>query len=161
VLALALMALLLWRPAAIAGRPRRLALQLAALTLFIRFAAPAVVLLNDLVYQGFLLERYEASYGALAKTRDEVEALNEADRPPALPPGRGGLLERLGHWYDRTTEGLDVEGRIGLYKARLARASEDIIQLIVVFVLQTVVFPLLFLWLGLRLLRAVVGLADD
>jgi hypothetical protein len=89
----------------------------------------------------------------LETTREQVEALSEAD---ALPPASAdpGLLDRLGQWYDRAASKLDVQARIALYKDRLARASEHIIDMIVVFMLQTVVLPLLFLWLGLALLRA-------
>ena len=132
-------------------------MNLALLALFIRFAVPVVVLLNDLVYAGFLEARYQASQVALEQTRDEVEAL-QTPAPEIQPSNDGeGLLDRLGRWYDRTTQSLDVQARIDLYKDRLARASEHIIHLIVVFMLQTVVFPLLFMWVGWRLLRALIA----
>lgn len=156
--ALTVLALMLWRQDITPGRTRRFVIQLCVLTLFVRFAVPFVVLLNQQVYDRFLDERYQSSYLALEKTRDEVEALSEAESPPSATTAEGNLIERLGRWYDRTTQGLDVEGRITVYKDRLARASEHIIQLIVVFMLQTVVFPLLFLWLGLRLLRVITRL---
>ena len=157
--ALALFAYLLWRPRTLAGRARALALNLCTLVLFVRFAVPVVVVINNLVYDAFLDERYEASYLALEKARDEVEALNDADRTRVPTPGKENLIDRLGRWYNSTAERLDVDGRIAMYSDRLARASEHIIQLIVVFSLQTVVFPLLLMWLGLRLLRALLAVA--
>ena len=94
---------------------------------------------------------------AVPLLRDEVEAL-QTPAPEIQPSNDGeGLLDRLGRWYDRTTQSLDVQARIDLYKDRLARASEHIIHLIVVFMLQTVVFPLLFMWVGWRLLRALIA----
>lgn len=153
VAALGVLAWLLWRERPASARLRALLLRLALLVLYLRFAVPLTVLLSDAIYEGFLADRYGASQLALETTREQVEALNEAD---TLPPATAtpGLLDRLGQWYDRAASKLDVQARIALYKDRLARASEHIIDMIVVFMLQTVVLPLLFLWLGLALLRA-------
>jgi hypothetical protein len=151
--ALAVLAWLIWRAQPSSTRVRALLLRLALLVLYLRFAVPVTVLLSDAIYEGFLAGRYQSSQVALETTREQVQALNEAD---ALPPGRvdPGLLDRLSQWYDRTAGNLNVQARIALYKERLGRATEYIIDLIVVFVLQTVVLPLLFLWLGLALLRS-------
>lgn len=153
VAAIGVLAWLVWRQQPASARLRALLLRLALLVLYLRFAVPLTVLLSDAIYEGFLADRYGASQLALESAREQVEALSEADE---LPPADAnvGLLDRLGQWYDRAASKLDVQGRIALYKDRLARASEHIIDLIVVFMLQTVVLPLLFLWLGLALLRA-------
>lgn len=149
------LAWLLWRAEPDSTRLRSLLLRLALLVLYLRFAVPLTVLASDAVYEGFLADRYQSSQVALETTREEVEALNQGNTPPpatgATPPG---LIERFGQWYDNTAARLDVQNRIALYRDRLARAAEHIIDLIVVFTLQTVVFPLLFLWLGLSLLRS-------
>lgn len=153
VAALGVLAWLLWREQPGSARLRAVLLRLALLVLYLRFAVPLTVLASDAIYEGFLADRYGASQVALETTREQVEALSEADE---LPPANAepGLLDRLGQWYDRAASKLDVQARIALYKDRLARASEHIIDMIVVFMLQTVVLPLLFLWLGLALLRA-------
>jgi hypothetical protein len=152
VAALGVLAWLLWRERPGSARLRAMLLRLALLVLYLRFAVPLTVLLSDAIYEGFLADRYGASQLVLETTREQVEALSEADE---VPPVRAdpGLLDRLGQWYDRAASKLDVQARIALYKDRLARASEHIIDMIVVFMLQTVVLPLLFLWLGLALLR--------
>lgn len=153
VAALGVLAWLLWREQPASARLRAVLFRLALLVLYLRFAVPLTVLASDAIYEGFLADRYGASQVALESTREQVEALSEAE---ALPPASAdpGLLDRLGQWYDRAASKLDPQARIALYKDRLARASEHIIDLIVVFMLQTVVLPLLFLWLGLALLRA-------
>ncbi len=151
-----LLLVLIWRPGWLSGRWRGIALRLAVLIVFVRFAVPVIVLANQAVYDAFLADRYQVSYTALEVTRDEAEALQQAEKDPATSAQNKGLLGRLGHWYDRTALRFDVDARIDRYKQQFAQASEHIIHLIVVFMLQTVVFPLLFLWLGLRLLRSVV-----
>lgn len=157
LLAALVLGLLLWRGGGVAdARWRAVALRVSVLLLFVRFAVPVIVLVNDAVYEAFLAQRFQASQVALEETREEVEAMRDADRQPAPGAAQDDMLGRLGQWYNRTAQSFDVEARIGLYKERLARASENIINLIVVFMLQTVVFPLLFMWLGLALLRAVL-----
>lgn len=153
VAALGVLAWLLWREQPASAHLRAMLLRLALLVLYLRFAVPVTVLFSDAIYTGFLADRYQSSQVALETTRAQVQALNEAD---ALPPGRvdPGLLDRLGQWYDQTARNLNVQARIELYKERLGHATEYVIDLIVVFMLQTVVLPLLFLWLGLALLRA-------
>ena len=155
------LAWLLWRDVPRATRTRAMALRLALLVLFVRFAVPLTVLASDAVYEGFLAERYRQSQVALETTREEVEALKEAETPPAAGDAETGFFDRLGDWYERTRRDLDVQTRIELYQDRLSRAAEHIIHLMVVFLLQTVVFPLLFLWLGLALLRAVLRSAGE
>lgn len=159
VLALAVLLARLWQPRWWGnGWPgvARVLVRLAWLVLFIRFAAPLVALANDAVYQAFLEPRYQQSQLALEQTRDAVEELQQSEAAQ-VSEGSGSLLERVGRWYDQTTRQLDVEERIDAYQDRLSTASEHIIHLIVVFLLQTVAFPLLFLWLGLRLLRALIA----
>ncbi|MGB0721903.1 MAG: hypothetical protein ACPGU7_05845 [Gammaproteobacteria bacterium] len=160
LLALGLLTLSLWRPRWFdpdrAPIPGAIILRLAWLVLFVRFAVPVIALANDAVYQGFLAERYERSQAVLAQTRSAVEDLHEAETR-AEPETEDSLLGRLGRWYDQTGRTFNVEQRIKAYKQRLGEASEHIVHLIVVFLLQTVVFPLLFLWLGLRILRTLIS----
>ena len=149
------LAAVIWRPEWLTPQLRQAITRTAILLLFVRFAAPLVALANDAVYQAFLADRYEQAYNALEQTRDEVEALHAAEKHPEPSQTRGDIFDRIGQWYDRTTKQLDVDARIEQYKEQFARASEHIIHLIVVFMLQTVIFPLLFVWLGLRMLRAI------
>ncbi len=155
-LSVAILLAAIWKPGWLRGGWRDIALRVAMLMLFVRFAVPAMVLINAIVYDAFLADQYETSYSVLENTRDEVEALHAREKDNVVIDENAGVLERLNHWYDQTSQRFDVDARIDQYKEQFARASENIIHLIVVFMLQTVVFPLLFLWMGLRLLRAVV-----
>ncbi|MEM7293607.1 MAG: hypothetical protein AAF420_09490, partial [Pseudomonadota bacterium] len=146
----------LWWPDKFAYSWRAVALRMAILVLFVRFAVPAMVVLNQLVYDAFLAERFQVSYSALEQTRIEVEALQANEPSAGDPAGSQGFLSKLGRWYDRTAESFNIEARIAEYRQKFTRASEHIVNLIVVFVLQTVLFPLLLLWLGVRLASMIV-----
>ena len=152
--ALAVLGLLwmLWNPAALAQGPRRLVVRLALILLLLRFLVPAVVILNEAVYDAFLSPQYETAYASLEQTEREVQALQAAESE-ALAGGAGAagsMLDAIARWYDRTTQRFNVSARLAAYEVRLSSASERIVDLIVVFILQTLVFPLLFLWLAIK-----------
>lgn len=54
---------------------------------------------------------------------------------------------------DSTRETLDIRRRVEYIKERAADVVEHLIQLSVVFILQTGVLPIVFLWLFLQLLK--------
>ncbi|QJT08332.1 hypothetical protein [Oceanidesulfovibrio marinus] len=93
-------------------------------------------------------------------TTNGVESETDAlimDTPgpmPARPRVQGqaqaedgrSLLESLRDAFSGADEAMDLRGRIDALRAMLDNAMDSIINLIVVFVLNSVLFPLLFLW---------------
>ena len=69
------------------------------------------------------------------------------------------LMDRLGEMWDSSVRQLNVSGRIERLKESASNASEQIINLIVIFVLQTIILPLAFLWLVVEGLKAIAGRA--
>lgn len=71
-------------------------------------------------------------------------------RPQAQDQSRDGdgrsLLESLRDAFSGADEAINLRGRIDALRAMLDKAMDSIINLIVVFVLNSVLFPLLFLW---------------
>jgi len=159
IAALVLILLCVWWPQWVNNQWRGLLLKAALLVLLVRLAVPAVVIVNDWVYQSFLDSRYSESYSALEQTREQVEALQAAEQQAAGSDNEN-FLTRIEHWYERTAKTLNVEARIAEYKQRFASASEHIVHLIVVFLLQTVFFPLLFLFVLVRVSSAVMSSFD-
>lgn len=145
----------LWRPDWLTSRWGIVLGRLALLLLMLRFLIPCAVLLNDVVYKQYLDQQYSDSYAQLEQARQDVQALQDAESDPLPENVEGGILDQIGRLYDRTAQRINVDARLEEYEQRLANASEQIIDLIVVFVLQTLIFPLLFLWLGLKIIRLV------
>ncbi|MFM1897254.1 MAG: hypothetical protein RLZZ385_2328 [Pseudomonadota bacterium] len=150
VLAIVVLLGLQWRPSLLAPGWRTLLSRLALGVLLVRFVVPLVVILNEAVYASFLSARYDTAYAALEQTEQEVQALQEAESAALAGEPDAGMLEAIARWYDRTTQRINVSARLQEYEAKLSNASERIVDLIVVFVLQTLVFPLLFLWLMVK-----------
>ena len=148
----------------------------------LRFVMPAIAIGNDWVYRTFLERDYVEASAELERARRtlgeleaegglagpspgagaEAEAEADAGRgddvepgPEAVPEGPG-LIDRARSLYRGAVAGVDVQARLERYAATAESVSENTIRLIVVFVMQTVVFPLLFLVLLWGVLKRVV-----
>ncbi|MGE3450702.1 MAG: hypothetical protein AB7I06_04785 [Burkholderiales bacterium] len=132
--------------------------------LLVRFAVPLVVLGSDAGFRLFLEKDYAAGQAAIELSTKQFETLSPAT-PPAVAkadpkgwwpftPGTGKMIEDM---KDEVVRALDVRKRYEAMKESAAQAVEHIVKLIVVFLLQTLVVPLLLLWGLLRIGRVLVG----
>ncbi len=126
---------------------------------FLRFALPILIIGTNLVFGAFLEEEHDAATAVLEATSTEIEVLNQPDTTAVPKRGDGSFIERLGEMWDSSLESLDVSGRIQRLKDSASSASEQIVNLIVIFVLQTIILPLAFLWLFVEGLKAIAGRA--
>lgn len=156
LLALPLTALLflLWRPL---GPPalRHALLRVTLILLILRFAVPLAALANELFYDAFLEPRYAASTLAVEAAEREIRELQQSEPPHGAAGEDEGLLERVKKAYLNTLDEIDLERRLKRYREAAANLSEQIVQLIVTFVVQTLLLPLLFLWLIVHAIRIV------
>ncbi len=108
--------------------------------LLLRFAVPLATVGSDLVFETFLANDYRQSQQAIEGATDEMQGLN----PPASAAARDdGWLERWKGWW---SQNLDLEARLDKLKALAEAWTDHIVTLMVVFVLQTLLLPLLLLW---------------
>ncbi|MDH5785545.1 MAG: hypothetical protein OEZ16_08050 [Chromatiales bacterium] len=126
----------------------RLFFRSTLLLLVLRFAVPVMALGSELLFTTFLQPQYEASTQGIELTRDEIGRINQGSRAGGFGQAPS-LLERAGDWFDS----IDLEANLKRYQQAATEVSEQLIQLIVIFVLQTILLPLLFLWGLGRLLR--------
>ncbi|MCU0755160.1 MAG: hypothetical protein MUE46_08565 [Xanthomonadales bacterium] len=117
------------------------------LALLLRFAIPAVTLGSEAMFQWFLSERYQASQAALSLGTEQVSELTLT--PPTDQPA-ASWGERAQRWWTQAGSALDVGARMEALKQSATAMTEHIIELIVVFLLQTLILPLGLLWLGWR-----------
>ncbi|NDZ17114.1 hypothetical protein [Variovorax sp. WS11] len=130
-------ALLHWR-----NKPERLRwLQPVLVVLLVaRFAVPISALGSEALYRAFMAEEYRKELAVLNASPDKVSGLKGAE-----PAGNESVLQR---WKSKLP---DLKGS---YEAILAAASEwprTMVKLIALFTLQTIVLPLVFLWLVVHL----------
>lgn len=139
-----------WRSGT-ASQLASIASRLLLLVLLIRFLIPVGSLANDWVYRQFLQPKFEASSQQLEEAGNRIREINSRNTEP--PPEADSLREKAKNLYQSVTSKFDFDGMLDDYKSSAETVTEHAVNLIVVFLLQTVIFPLLFLYLVYRLFR--------
>ncbi len=126
----------------------RVVRSLCWLILFVRFVFATVTISVGWIDELFLADRQIHSLDVLETTGAELETL-EADRSRLADPT---LMER----FTGFAESMDLDAQLEQTKVRVERSVGELITLASTFVLQTVVFPIGFLWLLGSLFRRLV-----
>ncbi len=145
----------LWAPASV-PISARLAQRWLAIIALVRFAIPALMITTTLVFNGFLAEEHAAATQALEQTGSDIEEIAE-DAAPAEPAEDESLVNQLGNMLGEGLRSLNARERIEQLRVRVAGAVEHVINLIVIFVFQTIVLPLAFLWFVIELAKSIVS----
>lgn len=124
-------------------------LRLVLLALFVRLAVPLVMIANNAVYQVFLEPRYQASSALIEEASEELEAIGVQQDEQQ----KTGLLGSV----NRALEQVQIKQRLENFKQRASQVIEQLITLTAVFLLQTIVLPLLFLWVLLVSFKRLVS----
>ena len=159
-LAVALLALALiwvqWRRTSPRERSRqgieKFLLKSLVVVLFLRFAVPLAMIANEAVYSVFLESRYMESTQVIESAGAEIEQAMEASGPE-VEEAEPGLFESLSRGLESTRETLDFKTRLARISERATELIEHLLQLGVVFIFQTGVLPIAFLWLFLQLFK--------
>ncbi len=140
------------RPHSLLGNCEQTLLRVFIIVFFLRFAIPVALIANEALYGLFLETRYQQSAQVIETAGTQIEKVNAG--PLFEESGEEvGLIEKLGRALDSTRQTLDIRQRVDYIKERAAEAVEHMIQLSVVFILQTAILPIAFLWLFLQLLK--------
>lgn len=145
----------IWAPGSAVADYAVPALRVLLIGLFVRFAVPVLIVGTTLISDVFLVPEQEAATAILETTTANVEELNQETQ--AASTTDQSLMDRLGEIIDDSLESIQVRERLTLLKESAARASEHIVSLIAIFVLQTIILPLFFLWLFVEGLKGIAS----
>jgi len=126
--------------------------------LFLRFAVPVTLIANEAVYRVFLEDRYVQSSEVVRNAGSRIERIGRdeiGDQVSGSGTSEPGFLGAISQAIDTAAESLRLRQRLEDIKTQATDMIEHLVQLTVVFVLQTVVFPILFLWILLRFFSSV------
>lgn len=149
-----LLILMQWVKKLESGWSQNLMLRIFTLLLILRFMMPMVSLANEWVYRTFLQENYQNSSEQLEIAKNRISSINQ-EVMTEQDPTDGGIVNRAKDLYRSALKRLNFEKRLEDYKAAAESISENTISLIVVFLMQTIMFPLLFLWMVYILMKRV------
>ena len=134
--------------------PAWLGRRLLVLAILVRFCVPFAAYLNQETYTIFLDERYATASGEIESGSRELSAIQKKMLVTARSSDtQGGSLEQAKRLYTQTAESFSLRGKIDQLKEKATRMLNNFLSLTVVFLLNTVIFPLAFLWGGIRLGR--------
>lgn len=143
---------MLWWPRMTENKYAGLSSRILLVMLCIRFIVPALVVATNLVTDTFLAAEQVEATAALEVTSRAIEEMSdEVEVPPA---DNRSIMERLGSAIDESLDAINISGRLGKLKDNASKATEHIVNLIVLFVLQTILLPLAFIWLLVEMLKS-------
>ena len=123
---------------------RKLLLRAGLILIVLRFAVPITGLASQGVYQLFLEKDYVSSNQNLEHAALEIEALNNSDAFTQPDIKKKSVWESAKDFYNSSSEMFDINNKIVKYKQAATETTKHIISLIVVFLFQTIIIPLVF-----------------
>ena len=145
-----------WIPKIQSINLKTLGYKLIVISIVVRFGIPVVAVSSGEIYGLFLKDKYEESTESLEKIRGEIEESNLTEENKDQKQEQG-LLDSLKDKYQNLTGSMDLRNKLTALKDTVSNAVEYIINLIVVFVLQTILIPLLVLWALVKLTGYLFG----
>ncbi|WP_303721026.1 hypothetical protein [Malonomonas rubra] len=139
---------------------------LIVVAILLRLAVPTMAFLNNQVYVTFLGKTQDDSVKALQKTvgRLKEQDLSESTTQTAQAEEdnkEGGWIESVQKFAhsvkDQAKKIADVKAKVEIIENAASGLIKHIVDLIVVFVLNTIILPLLFLWGMLKFGRLLVS----
>ena len=116
---------------------------------------PVSTILGHGIYQGFLSADYRSATQSLERSRESFgDVKNDLGGPE---PGSLSVLDEARRYLNSAKSALDYQEKIKKYQELAIDISHSAIKLVVVFVTQSIILPLLFLWIigiGLKLVAA-------
>jgi len=156
-LALAIVSLVvlvaLWWPRVGTTQVTRIAIRVLLVAVFLRFAVPVLVIGTSVIFDQFLAEDQIAATTALEATRDQLEEINEQASTPEIE--NESILDWMSTMIDDSLDSMNPNEQLERLRERVSNSAEHIIDLIVIFILQTILLPIGFLWLVIRLLKSI------
>ena len=131
------------------------------LLLFIRFAVPVMLIANDLLYQQFLESRYQQSTEVISQAGKDLEQISAKVSVENVQDAEQGMLGAITRVWSNTVDSVDLSGRLDRMQSRAGELIEHLVQLSVVFVLQTGLLPVAFLWLVLQVFKGLFRSIDS
>ncbi|MBW2116812.1 MAG: hypothetical protein JRH09_02675 [Deltaproteobacteria bacterium] len=131
--------------------------KMVLVSIVIRFCIPAVAVISDEVYDLFLKDKYLKSTESLEEIKREIKNPNLLEQDTENRPGESGFWDELNRMYEDAKETANIRHRLALLKDAVSHCVTYIINLIIVFVLQTIVIPVLVLWGLMRFTGYLLG----
>jgi hypothetical protein len=134
-------------------RFRTLFFKISVILIFLRFAVPLIGLVNEFAYNSFVKQDYNISQlnESIVKVKEDV---NEVTKNTIEHKENSSFFNKVAEKFDSNYYAKKVDE----YKKAVDSSSEYIVALIIAFVFQTILLPLLFLFVLYHFVRGIFNL---
>ena len=138
----------------------RLLFRVFIIVIFIRFAVPVAMIANEGLYRVFLEPRYIESTQVIETAGSEITEASTDDAEVGVEEAESSMLDSLGRMLESAHNSMDFKQKVAYIGERASDLIEHLIQLGVVFILQTGILPIAFLWIFLQLFKQLFRTLD-
>lgn len=135
---------------------RLIFVRITVILIFLRFTVPLMGIVNEFAYNSFVKQEYN-----IQKLNDNIiqvkENVNKVTQSTIVNQEDNSLLNKI----TNITEKFDAkyyDTKIEEYKIAVDNASEYIVALIIAFIFQTILLPLLFLFILYHFVRTIFNI---
>lgn len=142
---------LMWRNPQTSGA--RIALRVSGTVIFIRFLLAVAMLATHWMNVTFLQERQEHAVADITATTHALEQLQQESTAAEPVTGEEDFFDQVTQLLSSSRQALDINSQLDELEQRVEASVEELIALIVIFLLQTLVLPfaaILASWWGLK-----------
>jgi len=150
---LILTVLFIWYQRSASTELKNILYRIAAFLIILRFVIPLMAITSDGLYKAFLEPTYIESTRQLEQSNTTIANLSENKKINNEATDRS-WYDVMSSNIDSVINSIDVDRYYQQLKEEADNLTSHIIDLIVVFTMQTILFPLLFIWLAMKLIRA-------
>ena len=136
-------------------------LKIFALLVLLRFSAIVFVYSSQFMYDSLLQNEYKQATEVISTTKEQLEDIQSQNKAILESKDKQGFFDSLDSRYSDIVASLNISQQLESLQKSIDEATRNIITLITVFVFQTVVLPLFFLWIFIFLLRWIFGYKND
>ncbi len=151
-MAMLIMAFALWIPCFGIFNFRFLGYRVLVVSLIVRFCIPIVTIASDKVYNLFLADKYTQATQALDNFKKEIKNTGLVT-PDTQKATDDTVFAGIKKYYQNATDIVQLRAKINALKDRMGDYAKHIINLTIVFVIQTILIPLLVLWLLIKIVN--------
>ena len=151
---LLLMAIFVWNKPLTSVALKNILYRIAVFLIILRFFIPVMAVTSEGMYKAFLEPIYDESTQQLEYSDKAITELSNDSVKVEYENKDVSWYETLTNNIDSAIDTFDVDRRVEELKTEVEDLTNHIINLIVIFTMQTILFPLLFLWLTMKLIKS-------
>ena len=150
--ALLFTAVLVWKNLPASKQLKNILYRVAAFLIILRFFIPFMAISNDVLYKAFLEPTYIESKLQLEQSNTAIANLSENQKVTNEVTEKS-WYEVMSSRIDSAIDSINVDKYYQQLKVEADSLTGHIIDLIVVFTMQNILFPLIFIWLSMKLIK--------